>query len=122
MKLSTTSELSFIYDEQEVVFVYTKPSVEAIMQLEEFGDNDGVKIYSYLISKFFKSWNLEDDDNNIIPLTVEAAMQVPIDFMKALLEAWGEKVTGVPIPLGQPLNAPVTLDPTNTQQLPLKLK
>ena len=114
MKLAITGTLSFIYEEQEVVCVYTKPSVEAIMQLEEFGENDGIKIYSYLIENFFKSWNLEDEEGNTIPLTIATAKQVPIDFMKALLEAWGEKITGVPIPLGQRSNVQSTLALPNT--------
>lgn len=63
------------------------------------------------------SWNLEDDDDQPIPVTDAALRDLDPDFLGAVFEAWGEAVAEVPAPLadssssGRQLELPEVLLP-----------
>ncbi len=44
-------------------------------------------------------WNLEDDNDVAVPITVDAIMKQDIDFIFAIIKAWGDAVGGVSGPL-----------------------
>jgi hypothetical protein len=45
------------------------------------------------------SWNLEDDDDVPVPITVEGLLDQEIDFLMQIIEAWTEAIAGVAAPL-----------------------
>jgi hypothetical protein len=48
------------------------------------------------------SWNLEDDDDQPIPATIEGLYSQDLDFILQIILAWLDAVGGVTAPLGQP--------------------
>jgi hypothetical protein len=45
------------------------------------------------------SWNLEDDDDVPVPITVEGLLDQEIDFLMQIVMAWTEAIAGVAAPL-----------------------
>ena len=63
------------------------------------------------------SWNLEDDDDQPVPITVDAFLAQDIDFIKDIIHAWTEAIAGVSVPLegsstsgGKSLEASIPMD------------
>lgn len=44
-------------------------------------------------------WNLEDDADQPVPITVDAFLKQDIDFIFAIIDAWSTAVAGVSAPL-----------------------
>lgn len=45
------------------------------------------------------SWNLEDEDDEPIPATLEGLLSQDIAFVMDIVQAWADAVSGVPAPL-----------------------
>ncbi|MFC5834659.1 hypothetical protein [Nonomuraea insulae] len=45
------------------------------------------------------SWNLEDDDDEPVPATLEGLLDQDIDFVLRIILAWADAISGVPAPL-----------------------
>lgn len=45
------------------------------------------------------SWNLVDDNDQPVPITVDAFLKQDIDFIFAIIDAWSTAVAGVSAPL-----------------------
>jgi hypothetical protein len=45
------------------------------------------------------SWNLEDDEDRPVPVTVEAVLDQDPEFILAIIAAWTKAISGVPDPL-----------------------
>ncbi|GAA2209314.1 hypothetical protein GCM10009850_047720 [Nonomuraea monospora] len=48
------------------------------------------------------SWNLEDEDDQPVPATLEGLLDQDIDFVMRIIMAWADAVSGVPAPLPEP--------------------
>lgn len=46
------------------------------------------------------SWNLEDDFDQPVPVTVEGILAQDVDFVIAVIRAWTKAISGVADPLG----------------------
>lgn len=44
-------------------------------------------------------WNLEDDDDIPVPLTVDGLYSLDLDFVKSIIDAWQEAMEGISTPL-----------------------
>ena len=45
------------------------------------------------------AWNIEGDDGEILPLTLESVLGLDLDFNMQVIDAWKEAVAGVAAPL-----------------------
>ncbi|MGR6923083.1 hypothetical protein ACU635_53265 [[Actinomadura] parvosata] len=57
-----------------------------------------------LLEKFAQvlvSWNLEDEDGQPVPATLEGLLDQDIDFVIRIIMAWADAISGVPAPLPQ---------------------
>lgn len=62
------------------------------------------------------SWNLENDEGEPIPATVESLMDEDFDFVMQLIHAWIRAVTGVSAPLEKPSTSG---NPSLVESLPM---
>lgn len=51
-------------------------------------------------TKVLVSWNIEDDDDQPVPTTVEGLYSLDLNEARVIIEAWRDAVTGVTGPLG----------------------
>jgi hypothetical protein len=45
-------------------------------------------------------WNLEDDDGQEVPATLEGVQRQDVDFIMPIIKAWFEGIAGIASPLG----------------------
>lgn len=63
---------------------------------------EDVKLLTDLFARFVKvlaSWNIEDDDDQPVPMTVEGLQSLELDFVMQLIEAWISGMVQAPPPL-----------------------
>lgn len=63
------------------------------------------------------SWNLEDEQGQPVPATVEAVLGQDKDLMVSILEAWLDVLNGVPAPLDQTSPAG---EPSPVESIPME--
>lgn len=64
-------------------------------------NDDEVRVFESF-AKALVSWNLEDEDGNPLPATLEAIESYPdAEFMTTLVSAWVNAITGVDKDLGK---------------------
>lgn len=62
-------------------------------------DREGVaKLFEAFVG-IILSWNLEDEADQPVPVSVEALYDQDLDFVKAVSEAWSSAMAGVAAPL-----------------------
>lgn len=58
--------------------------------------------YKMFAEQILVDWNVEDDDGNPVPCTIDAFLDMPMPFLTAVTAKWSEAVTGVPKASGEP--------------------
>lgn len=99
-------KLRFEDPEFEGLVVRTRSvSLGEFLTMEELISGDLVKDN---VDKLFKafvdvvvSWNLEDDDDQPVPITVGGLYAQDLEFVKAIIDAWKDAMVGVADPLSQ---------------------
>lgn len=61
-----------------------------------------------LLADRIVDWNLEDEDGQPVPATLEAIQEEDDDLILAVISRWMEAVSGVPAPLDETSNSGVT--------------
>lgn len=100
-------KLRFVDEEFDGLEVRAKSiSTKILMEISSFGDLRGkvdpntagpeLERMFEVFSKSLVSWNLEDDDGNPVPPTVDGILEQDIDFMLEIISAWMEAIAGVP--------------------------
>jgi hypothetical protein len=71
--------------------------------LSEFttDDYDSVNTVFEAFSGALVSWNLEDEDGNPVPATLEGVKTQDLDFIDVIIKAWMERVAGISDPLAR---------------------
>lgn len=62
-------------------------------------DEDGTKRMVDLFAERLISWNLEDEDEQAVPATLDGIRDQDDDLILALIARWQEAMRGVPAPL-----------------------
>ncbi len=78
------SEVEVTYNQQDNTVKFNRELTEL-----EFDEQ-----YATLAAKVVQEWNLEDDDGNEIGTEVEDMIELPIHFLRELLNAIGEDAVG----------------------------
>lgn len=63
------------------------------------------------------SWNLEDEDGNPVPITIEGLKSQDQPFLAALIDAWTGQAVKVPGPLGRSLPSG---EPSPVESIPME--
>lgn len=104
-------KLKFTDEEYEGLEVLTSSaSMGAILEIQglaaKMGDKptaqESLEISSRMMNIFAKSviqWNLLDEDDNLVPTTVEGLASQDPQFVMSMIAAWTEAVAGVSAPL-----------------------
>lgn len=66
---------------------------------------DGLEGTVELLADRIVDWNLEDEDGNPVPATLEAMKGEDDDFVLGIINRWMEAVSGVPAPLDETSNS-----------------
>lgn len=81
------------------------------------GGEDGVRVCLDLLAENMIEWNVEDDNGQPVPVTMDGLLSQELDFNLAIVNAWREAILGVPAPLdsaspdGEPsLEASIPMD------------
>jgi len=74
---------------------------------EELAENPRFA-YTHFVEHGLVEWNLEDDDGNPIPATVEGIETLPLDFVLLMVREWSARIGEVPDPLDGTSNDGVT--------------
>ena len=104
MKLARNGTMVFMYETEEAVISYRKPSMKGLQELADvFRDakteeEAGLMVLEAVISKYFVSWNLEDEEGNTLPVNYINLMEMPSDFVHKVMECWAEAAAGMPLP------------------------
>ncbi len=75
-----------------------------------------VEMFS-IFSKSLHEWNLEDDNGDPIPTTVDGLQTLELDFVMLLVEAWMDAIASVSVPLDKKSNNGGT---PSTESLPME--
>jgi hypothetical protein len=75
--------------------------VAALADLENPTDNDLQMLFKEF-SNVLMSWNLEDEDDQPVPVTLDGLLSQEFDFVMEIIQAWMEAVGGVSTPLEPP--------------------
>ena len=90
-----------VFDDPELAGLEVRARSLSIGELED----DDLQVYESFAAALV-SWNLEDEDGNSLPATLETVRSYPdVGFMNALAGAWIKAVTGVDDDLGKDLPA-----------------
>ncbi len=87
------------------VRVLLSAPLEIILLVEEGGSRDGVTssdVFEAVMEEIVISWNLEDDEGNPIPATLEGMGKVPQEFFGLLMRGYTQNLMSVPDPLDEP--------------------
>lgn len=77
-----------------------------VLQIAQFNtdkDIDPAETFGWFIAALI-SWNLEDEDGQPMPHTVDALLALDPEYTRAIIGGWVDAVTGVSAPLGAPSN------------------
>ena len=90
-----------VFDDPELAGLEVRARSLSIGELED----DDLQVYESFAAALV-SWNLEDENGDELPATLETVRSYPdVDFMNALASAWIKAVTGVDDDLGKDLPA-----------------
>lgn len=98
------------FDEHPGLVVRAKScSAAQLLRVSELAENTeqgkelgGVRMLFGEFAEVLVSWNLEDQDGEPVPTTLEGLLAQDFDLVIALIDGWMEAVAGVPAPLEQP--------------------
>lgn len=82
-------------------------SVMGLLSIDTSGDLD-LKDLAKLAELFetfaaaLVEWNVEDEQGQPVPATLEGVKTQDADFVMVICRAWAEAISGVPAPLGPP--------------------
>lgn len=79
-------------------------------------DISKVKPLLELFVECLRSWNLEDDEGQPVPQTVDGLLTLELDFVMEIIGAWTEAVAGVSSDLKEPSNSGT---PSLVESLPM---
>ena len=86
-----------VFDDPDLAGLEVRARSLSIGELED----DDLQVYESFAAALV-SWNLEDEDGNSLPATLETVRSYPdVGFMNALASAWIKAVTGVDDDLGK---------------------
>jgi hypothetical protein len=102
-------KLVFADPDMEGLIVRAKStSVRQFLEIQAMADateaSDGVKGMQTLFATFagvLVSWNLEDENGQELPTTVDTLLEQEFGFVMQIVMAWIEAVAGVPDKLGK---------------------
>ncbi len=102
-------KLTFVDPDMEGLIVRAKStSVRQFLEIQAMADateaSDGVKGMQTLFATFagvLVSWNLEDENGQELPTTVDTLLEQEFGFVMQIVMAWIEAVAGVPDQLGK---------------------
>jgi hypothetical protein len=101
-----TYKLKFENPDRDGLEVYTKPvSLGEQMhfaELSQRADNDDLAAFEELLQMLagnIESWNLEDDEDQPMPVSVESLKAQERNLVLEIIEGWFQAQTGVPAPL-----------------------
>jgi len=88
-----------------------------VAELAGTGAGNGMKSAGQLFAAFASAlveWNLEDDDGQPVPATLEGVHSQELDFMMTVVMAWIQAMSAVdtPLPGGSPNGVPSALAPS----------
>jgi hypothetical protein len=85
----------------ETMLSLTALSGLAAKSLSEYSIEDlgSVNLVFEVFAEALVSWNLEDEDGNPVPATLEGVKAQDIDFLNVIITAWMERVAGISGPL-----------------------
>jgi hypothetical protein len=63
------------------------------------GGEQGIRTCLDLLAENLISWNVEDDNQQPVPTTIEGVLAQELDFNLAIVYAWRDAIIGVPAPL-----------------------
>lgn len=86
----------------------TSVSMETMLWVQGLGDRvsdiaktpEGLRQVVDVLVSAILSWNVEDDDDNPLPVSAEALLAQPVSFVLDIMAAWTAAITGVSGPLG----------------------
>lgn len=91
-----------------------------LQQLDPKSASNDPKEFRELLEIFagaMLEWNLEDDDDQPVPISVDAFLKQDLDFIFEIIKAWSDAVAGVSAPLdggstsgGTSLEASIPMD------------
>lgn len=103
---ATILKLKFVDDEYEGLEIRAKsPSMGAFLEIAELADVDVtsadaddvaavLKLFEHFVNSV-KDWNLEDDDGEPVPTTVDGLKTLDINFVMDVIGAWMDGVKGM---------------------------
>jgi len=98
--------MGFRHEPKTFRLVFDDPALEGLevkarsLSIGELHDPD-IRVFESF-AKALVSWNLEDENGNPLPATLETIEAYPdVDFMTGLTSAWMDAVTGVDKRLGK---------------------
>jgi hypothetical protein len=90
--------------------VATATSMANLLEIERLGTRlesstdmpaeDAAEFFGRFV-ELLRSWNLEDDDDKPVPLTVDGLLAQDSDFVLAIIDAYKDAVTGIDDDLGK---------------------
>ena len=89
-----------------------------LTKLDKDKPDDSLKVFALFVRNIV-SWNIEDDDDNPLPVTVESLLDLEPDFVNRLITTWMETTAGVSVPLGKPSNVGATAPTVSIPMEPL---
>src|SRR3972149_7134404 len=63
---------------------------------------DWEPVLGYFVAEVVRGWNLENADDQPVPVTSDGLASVPLDFLTRLLTEWANQVGSVAAPLVSP--------------------
>lgn len=64
-------------------------------------DKDNIRVSVELLAERIVDWNLEDENGDPVPPTLDAILEEDDDFIFAIINRWTDAVSGVKAPLQQ---------------------
>jgi hypothetical protein len=68
----------------------------------QVNDVDNIRTLFGQFAEQLRSWNLEDDDGNPIPATLDGLLSQEFDFVFEIIDGWTDIMIGVSTPLAEP--------------------
>lgn len=70
-------------------------TVEEALAFDELPTGEMIEEFA----RKLRSWNIEDDDDQPVPATLEGLRSLDIGVMLGLIKGWSDAITQVPVPL-----------------------
>lgn len=94
-------------DMQGLVVTMRSVSVGSLLRLQELAEQGSDQAQATgtfremmdMFSSALVEWNLADDQDEILPATLESALTLDTDFLMTVISSWTQAISGVSAPL-----------------------